>query len=70
MPMKTKTTIEQKPIIHHNAAIPKQDMNGFRVAPADSPAFRDNSTKFREAILGRYEAPFRIEGWLHGGLNE
>jgi hypothetical protein len=65
-----KTTIKQKPIIHLDKAVPSHDIEAPRTDHSDSQAFQDDSMKFCEEILRRYEAPLRLDGWLHSGSNK
>jgi hypothetical protein len=51
------------------STIPERDSVAAAAALPTALADSDDSARFREDIIRRYEAPFR-PSWRHGGLND
>jgi hypothetical protein len=61
-----KTSTEAKPIIPLDKTTSQRTATKPMAACSDSRINPDDSAKFREEILKRYEAPFHFDAGLHG----
>jgi hypothetical protein len=48
---------------------PKEPSQAVELTPASLAVLLEDSARFREAILGRYDEPYP-DSWFHGGLND